>query len=222
MTTDRARSPQNARDLVSISPVIPVVVVAETTDPVSLATALLRGGVGIMEVTLRTGAALDAIRRIAHEVPGMVVGAGTVTTGQEAEQARAAGAGFLVSPGTTPDLVRAARDTGLPYLPAVSTVSEMLGLRELGLDTMKFFPAAASGGPAFLSAVAGPLPQLMFCPTGGVSPATAADWLRLPNVGCVGGTWLTPADALAAGDWTRVEELARATARLRDTTASSS
>ncbi|MEU5567554.1 bifunctional 4-hydroxy-2-oxoglutarate aldolase/2-dehydro-3-deoxy-phosphogluconate aldolase [Micromonospora musae] len=217
--TDRAH-PQTVRDLMSISPVIPVVVVTETTDSASLAAALLRGGVGIMEITLRTSAALEAIRRATQEVPGMVVGAGSVSTVQQAEQARAAGAMFLVSPGATPNLARAALDTGLPYLPGVSTVSEMLALRELGLDAMKFFPALASGGLAFLSAVAGPLPHLMFCPTGGITPANATDWLSLRNVGCVGGSWLTPADALAARDWGRIEELAHTATRLTNATAS--
>ncbi|SNT26806.1 2-dehydro-3-deoxyphosphogluconate aldolase / (4S)-4-hydroxy-2-oxoglutarate aldolase [Asanoa hainanensis] len=204
-----------ARELLAISPVIPVVVVEDAADAVPLAEALLRGGVGIIEITLRTPDALAAVAAVAKAVPEMRVGAGTVVTPGQVEAARDAGATFLVSPGVTADLVDAAEASGLPFLPGAGTVSEMLVLRERGLDTLKFFPAEASGGRGYLSSVHGPLPDLAFCPTGGITPSTAADWLALPNVGCVGGSWLTPADAVRAHDWDRIERLARESAGLR-------
>ena len=207
--------PTIARDLLTVSPVIPVVVVEDPADAVPLAEALLRGGVGIIEITLRTRDALAAVAAVARDVPDMRVGAGTVVTAEQVGAAREAGATFLVSPGATDTLVDAALATGLPFLPGAGTVSEMLALRERGLDTLKFFPAEASGGRGYLSSVAGPLPDLAFCPTGGVTAATAADWLALPNVGCVGGSWLTPADAVRAHDWDRIERLARDSAALR-------
>ena len=204
-----------ARDLLAVSPVIPVVVVEDVADAVPLAEALLRGGVGIIEITLRTPDALAALAAVAKAVPEMRVGAGTVVTPEQVAAARDAGATFLVSPGATDTLVDAALASGLPFLPGAGTVSEMLALRERGLDTLKFFPAEASGGRGYLSSVAGPLPDLAFCPTGGITPATAADWLALPNVGCVGGSWLTPADAVRGHDWARIERLARETTGLR-------
>ncbi|GIF78525.1 bifunctional 4-hydroxy-2-oxoglutarate aldolase/2-dehydro-3-deoxy-phosphogluconate aldolase [Asanoa siamensis] len=204
-----------ARELLAVSPVIPVVVVEAPADAVPMAEALLRGGVGIIEITLRTPDALAAIAAVARILPGMRVGAGTVVTPDQVEAARAAGATFLVSPGATDALVEAALASGLPFLPGAGTVSEMLALRERGLDTLKFFPAVPSGGRSYLSAVAGPLPDLAFCPTGGITAETAAEWLALPNVGCVGGSWLTPSDAVRAGDWNRIEELARAATGLR-------
>ncbi|GAA1898981.1 bifunctional 4-hydroxy-2-oxoglutarate aldolase/2-dehydro-3-deoxy-phosphogluconate aldolase [Asanoa iriomotensis] len=205
-----------SRDLFAISPVVPVVVVGDAADAVPLAEALLRGGVGIIEITLRTPDALAAVAAVAKAVPGMRVGAGTVTTPEQVEAARAAGATFLVSPGATGALVDAALASGLPFLPGAGTVSEMLALRERGLDALKFFPAEASGGRAYLSSVAGPLPDLAFCPTGGIGAGSAADWLALPNVGCVGGSWLTPADAVRGHDWDRIERLAREATTLRE------
>ncbi|GIF52387.1 2-dehydro-3-deoxyphosphogluconate aldolase/(4S)-4-hydroxy-2-oxoglutarate aldolase [Asanoa ferruginea] len=204
-----------ARDLLAVSPVVPVVVVDDAADAVPLAEALLRGGVGIMEITLRTPDALAALAAVAKAVPAMRVGAGTVVTPEQVDAAREAGATFLVSPGATATLVDAALASGLPFLPGAGTVSEMLALLERGLDTLKFFPAEASGGRAYLSSVAGPLPGLAFCPTGGISAGTAADWLALPNVGCVGGSWLTPADAVRAHDWERIERLAQEATKLR-------
>jgi 2-dehydro-3-deoxyphosphogluconate aldolase / (4S)-4-hydroxy-2-oxoglutarate aldolase len=198
-----------------IAPVIPVVVLDDPGTAVALARALLDGGIGIIEVTLRSNAALPAIEAIAAEVPEMVVGAGTLVTPVQIEAAVAAGARFLVSPGATPTLLDALADTGLPYLPGVSTVSEILTVLERGVTEMKFFPAESSGGAAALKAFAGPLPQVRFCPTGGITPATAPGYLALPNVGCVGGSWLTPAAAVKTGDWGRISELARAAADLR-------
>lgn len=175
---------------------------------------MLSGGVRVIEVTLRSEAAPTAIRRIADEVPDMVVGAGTLTSPEQVADAVAAGARFLVSPGSTPTLLDAMTDSGVPFLPGVSTVSEVLGLLERGITEMKFFPAAAAGGRPYLKAIAGPLPQVRFCPTGGITPITAPDYLALPNVGCVGGSWLAPADALATGDWTSIKHLATEAAAL--------
>ncbi|MFE9745820.1 bifunctional 4-hydroxy-2-oxoglutarate aldolase/2-dehydro-3-deoxy-phosphogluconate aldolase [Actinosynnema sp. NPDC091369] len=203
-----------AADLLALSPVIPVVVVDDAEHAVPLAEALLRGGVRVIELTLRTPAALAAIERVAAEVPGIVIGAGTVTAPEHAEQAAKAGAAFLVTPGSTDRVLDAAEDTGLPFLPGAATVSEAMRLAERGLTSLKFFPAEAAGGVDYLKSIGGPLPGLRFCPTGGITPATAPNYLALPNVGCVGGSWLAPKDALASGDWARVEELARAASAL--------
>lgn len=194
--------------LLDVAPVIPVVVLADAEQAVPLARALAAGGIGIIELTLRTPAGLEAIRRIAAEVPEVVVGAGTVLTAEQAEASARAGASFLVSPGSTTALLDAMADTGLPFLPGTSTVSEMLAVAERGITELKFFPAEAAGGAPYLASVASPLPHLRFCPTGGITAASAGRYLDLPNVGCVGGSWLTPADALAAGDWNRVTALA--------------
>ncbi|MGF6887614.1 2-dehydro-3-deoxyphosphogluconate aldolase/(4S)-4-hydroxy-2-oxoglutarate aldolase [Nocardia sp. GAS34] len=198
-----------------IAPVIPVVVLDDPGTAVPLAEALLDGGIGIIEVTLRSNAALPAIEAIAAEVPEMLVGAGTLVTPVQIEAAVTAGARFLVSPGATPTLLDALADTGLPYLPGVATVSEILTVLERGVTEMKFFPAESSGGALALKAFGGPLPQVRFCPTGGITPATAPGYLALPNVGCVGGSWLTPAEAVRTGDWGRISDLARAAAALR-------
>jgi 2-dehydro-3-deoxyphosphogluconate aldolase/(4S)-4-hydroxy-2-oxoglutarate aldolase len=203
-----------AADLLALSPVIPVVVVDDASHAVPLAQALLRGGVRVIELTLRTPAALAAIERVAAEVPGIVIGAGTVTTPEHAEQAAKAGAAFLVTPGSTDRVLDAAEDTGLPFLPGVATVSEAMRLVERGLTSLKFFPAEAAGGVDYLKSIGGPLPGLRFCPTGGITPESAPRYLALPNVGCVGGSWLAPKDALASGDFARIEDLARAAAAL--------
>jgi 2-dehydro-3-deoxyphosphogluconate aldolase/(4S)-4-hydroxy-2-oxoglutarate aldolase len=195
-------------------PVVPVVVIEDLAHAVPLAQALARGGLPVVELTLRTPVALDAVRAIAEEVPEVLIGAGTIVEPKQAAQAVEAGAGFLVSPGSTPDLLEAMTDTGVPFLPGVATVSEVLAAYERGLTELKFFPAEAAGGAAYLKSIGGPLPQIRFCPTGGITPASAPDYLALPNVGCVGGSWLTPAAALAAGDWNAVEQLARAAAAL--------
>ncbi|QGV80888.1 bifunctional 4-hydroxy-2-oxoglutarate aldolase/2-dehydro-3-deoxy-phosphogluconate aldolase [Streptomyces ficellus] len=191
------------------APVLPVVVIEDATDAVPLARALVAGGLPAIEVTLRTPAALDAIGSIAAEVPGAVVGAGTVVSARGVADAAAAGARFLVSPGWTNGLLDAMEASGLPFLPGVSTASEVVALLERGVRDMKFFPAQAAGGTAYLKSLAGPLPHARFCPTGGITATSAPAYLALPNVGCVGGTWMLPADALAAHDWTRVESLAR-------------
>ncbi|MBB5959937.1 2-dehydro-3-deoxyphosphogluconate aldolase/(4S)-4-hydroxy-2-oxoglutarate aldolase [Saccharothrix tamanrassetensis] len=201
-------------DLLELSPVIPVVVLDDADQAVPLARALLRGGIRVIELTLRTPAATAAIERIAAEVPDIVLGAGTVTAPEHAEQAAKAGAAFLVTPGSTDRVLNAVEDTGLPFLPGAATVSEAMRLAERGLTALKFFPAEAAGGVDFLKSVGGPLPGLRFCPTGGISVQTAPRYLALPNVGCVGGSWLTPKDALAAGDFDRIEALARAASAL--------
>jgi len=200
--------------LLSVVPVMPVVVIDRLSDAVPVARALVAGGLPAIELTLRTEVALDAIRAIAEEVPEILVGAGTIVTPGQAEQALDAGARFLVSPGATPTLLGAMADTGLPFLPGTATVSEALAVLEAGFTEMKFFPAEASGGAAYLRSIASPVPAARFCPTGGITPTTAPAYLALPNVGCVGGSWLTPADVLAAGDWSRVEQLARQAAAL--------
>lgn len=205
----------NTDDLLQLCPVVPVVVLSDADLAVPLARALVRGGLPAIEVTLRTPAALDAIKRIAAEVPEAVVGAGTITAPAQVVAAGQAGARFLVSPGCTDRLRAAMWGSGLPFLPGVATASEALALLEHGITAMKFFPATAAGGPAYLSALAGPLPHVRFCPTGGITPQSAPDYLALPNVDCVGGSWLTPGDAVRARDWDRIEALARDAAALR-------
>jgi 2-dehydro-3-deoxyphosphogluconate aldolase / (4S)-4-hydroxy-2-oxoglutarate aldolase len=195
--------------LIDRVPVIPVVVLHDAAQAVPVAEALVEGGVPVIELTLRTPAALASIEKIAINVPDILLGAGTVVAPEQAKDALSAGAQFLVSPGTTDDLAAAMQDTGLPHLPGASSVSEVLRLLELGYTEMKLFPAEVSGGTAFLKAVGAPVPQARFCPTGGVTPANAPSYLGLPNVGCVGGTWLTPPDAIADGDWARITRLAR-------------
>ncbi|MFE3030826.1 bifunctional 4-hydroxy-2-oxoglutarate aldolase/2-dehydro-3-deoxy-phosphogluconate aldolase [Streptomyces canus] len=200
--------------LLDLAPVVPVVVLQDASDAVPLARALVAGGLPAIEVTLRTPAAPDAIRAIAEEVPDAVVGAGTVITPGQVRESVAAGARFLVSPGWTDVLLEAMRGSGVPFLPGVSTVSEVVALLERGVREMKFFPAEAAGGTAYLKSLAGPLPQARFCPTGGIGPGNAPEYLSLPNVGCVGGTWMLPTDAIAARDWGRVEALAREASEL--------
>jgi 2-dehydro-3-deoxyphosphogluconate aldolase/(4S)-4-hydroxy-2-oxoglutarate aldolase len=204
-----------AADIVRISPVIPVVVLDDVDAAVPLAQALLAGGIGVIEITMRTAAALAAMRVIAAEVPGITVGAGTVLDARQAARAVDAGARFLVSPGAAPMLLDGLLDTGLPLLPGVATVSEALALRERGIRIAKFFPAGPAGGPAYLRALVSPLPDLLLCPTGGIDAASAPDYLGVPNVICVGGSWLTPSHLLAAGDWDAVTALAAAASGLR-------
>ncbi|WP_310530167.1 bifunctional 4-hydroxy-2-oxoglutarate aldolase/2-dehydro-3-deoxy-phosphogluconate aldolase [Nocardioides sp.] len=207
--------PSTSESLLSLVPVVPVVVVDDLAHAVPIARALVAGGLPVIELTLRTPVALDAIRAITAEVPGILVGAGTVVTPAQADQAVEAGARFLVSPGCTPLLLAAMSSTGVPFLPGTATVSDALAVLEAGISEMKFFPAEASGGAAYLKSIASPLPAARFCPTGGITAASAPSYLALPNVGCVGGSWLTPAAALAAGDWDRIRTLAAEAAALR-------
>ncbi|EST22318.1 bifunctional 4-hydroxy-2-oxoglutarate aldolase/2-dehydro-3-deoxy-phosphogluconate aldolase [Streptomyces niveus] len=201
--------------VLDLAPVVPVVVVDDVADAVPLARALVAGGLPAIEVTLRTPAAPDAIRAIAAEVPEAVVGAGTVISAATVTEAVSAGARFLVSPGWTDTLLAAMRASGVPFLPGVSTTSEVVALLERGVSEMKFFPAEAAGGTAYLKSLSGPLPQARFCPTGGISLASAPSYLALRNVGCVGGSWMLPPDAITSKDWARVEKLAREASALR-------
>ncbi|CRK57376.1 4-Hydroxy-2-oxoglutarate aldolase @ 2-dehydro-3-deoxyphosphogluconate aldolase [Alloactinosynnema sp. L-07] len=196
-------------NVLTLSPVIPVVVIDDVETAVPLAEALLAGGIRTIEVTLRSPAALGAVGRIAARVPDMVVGVGTVVTAEQVTASVRAGAGYLISPGSTPTVLDAMADSGLPYLPGVSTASEVMAAAERGLTELKFFPAEAAGGVRYLSALAGPFPHVRFCPTGGITQETAPKYLALSNVGCVGGSWLTPADAVAQGDWARITQLAK-------------
>lgn len=214
MTSQETKQQQLA-DLLALAPVVPVVIVDDVAHAVPMARALVAGGIRTIEVTLRTPAALEAIRAIAAEVPEAVVGVGTVLDAQQLEAARAAGARFAVSPGVSPRLLDAADAGALPLLPGVATVGEAMTLLERGYRHLKLFPAVPVGGVALLKAWASPLPQLRFCPTGGIKPDTAHDFLALPNVACVGGSWLTPKDKLKAGDWAGIERLAREAAALR-------
>jgi len=201
--------------IAALAPVVPVLTIERQADAVPLARALVRGGLRVLEITLRTGVALEALRAIAAEVPDAVVGAGTVLNGRQLEQVRQAGARFAVSPGYTPALATAAAASGLPFLPGVQTVTEAMALAERGFGLLKFFPADVAGGLGWLKAVAAPLADMRFCPTGGIGPDNAPAYLALANVACVGGSWVAPRDAVAAQDWTRIERLAVAAASLK-------
>jgi 2-dehydro-3-deoxyphosphogluconate aldolase/(4S)-4-hydroxy-2-oxoglutarate aldolase len=198
-----------------LAPVIPVLTVRDADDGVAQARALVAGGLFAIEVTLRTAGALAAIAAIRRSVPGAVVGAGTVLTPEHIVQACEAGARFLVSPGASPRLAQAAAAAPVPFLPGVATASEAMTLMELGFHALKLFPAEAAGGAKLLASLAGPLPDLRFCPTGGIDLARAPSYLALPNVLCVGGSWMLSKTALAAGDYAAVETLAREAAALR-------
>ena len=196
-------------EIMRVGPVIPVLVIEDLARAVPLARALVAGGVRVLEVTLRTPVALTAIRVIAREVPEAIVGVGTLTRPEEFTEARDAGACFGVSPGLTPVLIEAARESGLPLLPGVMTPSEVIAARLAGFRELKLFPARQAGGIGLLQALTEPFPDVTFCPTGGITAETAPDYLALPNVACVGGSWLTPKAALAAGDWEAVTALVR-------------
>ena len=202
-------------ELIPHGPVIPVIVLDRVGDAVPLARALVAGGVRVLEVTLRTPAALACIEAIARAVPEAIVGAGTLRSAADARAARDAGSAFGVSPGYTKALGAACRDIGLPLLPGVATASEVMAAQADGIDFLKFFPATAAGGLPMLKALAGPFPDVVFCPTGGITAQTAPQFLALPNVKVCGGSWLTPADAVAAADWGRITRLAHEAAGLR-------
>lgn len=201
--------------IVALAPVVPVLTIERQGDAVPLARALVRGGLRVLEITLRTEVALEALRAIARDVPEAVVGAGTVLSGQQLDLARQAGARFAVSPGCTPALTTAATAAGLPFLPGVQTVSEAMALREGGFTLLKFFPADAAGGLGWLKAAAAPMAGLRFCPTGGIGAETAPAYLALTNVACIGGSWMVPKNAVAAKDWAAIERLAAAAAKLK-------
>ncbi len=205
----------NTREILSLGPVLPVIVLDKVADAVPLARALVAGGVRVLEVTLRTPAALDCVRAIRAEVPDAVVGVGTMTRAEDFSAAVEAGASFGVSPGVSPALLAAARYHDLPFLPGVMTPADIIAALEAGYTSLKFFPAKQAGGIEMLKAFGGPFAQVAFCPTGGIDAASAPDYLALPNVACVGGSWLAPARLVANGDWAAIEQLARAAAALR-------
>jgi 2-dehydro-3-deoxyphosphogluconate aldolase / (4S)-4-hydroxy-2-oxoglutarate aldolase len=204
----------DATSILHVSPVIPVVTIDDPRNAVPVARALADGGVRIIELTLRTESALTSLKRIADEVPDILVGAGTVLTPAQADAAVAAGAQFLVSPGVTHALMDHVSTIGVPFLPGVATIGEVMGVLERGLTAVKFFPAGPAGGPDYLAAIGAPIPQVQFCPTGGVGLSSAPGYLALPNVSCVGGSWLTPRGAIQNGDWQQITELAREAAGL--------
>ncbi|MDE2371560.1 MAG: bifunctional 4-hydroxy-2-oxoglutarate aldolase/2-dehydro-3-deoxy-phosphogluconate aldolase [Burkholderiales bacterium] len=206
---------KNTLELAAHGPVIPVIVIQRVADAVPLARALVAGGVRVLEVTLRTPAGLGAIEAIAREVPEAVVGAGTIRSAADARAAKDAGSAFGVSPGYTAAVGAACRDAGLPLLPGVATAGEVMAAQADGLDFLKFFPATAAGGIPLLKALAGPFPDVAFCPTGGITVETAPQFLALSNVKVCGGSWLTPQEAVDAGDWARITALARAATALR-------
>ena len=206
------------RSVLAASPVMPVIVLEEVAHAVPLARALVAGGIRVLEVTLRTPVALDCMRAIAAEVPEALLGAGTVLSAADLDAAAKAGAVFAISPGASPALLQAARTSPIPFLPAVMTPSDVITAMDAGFDTFKLFPAAQAGGMAMLKALGGPFPQARFCPTGGIDAASAPAFLALPNVACVGGSWLCPAELVRAGDWDAITALARAAAALRPAT----
>lgn len=207
--------PLTPMQVMADAPVIPVIVLTEPAHAVPLARALVAGGIRMLEVTLRTPAALACIEAIARDVPEAVAGAGTVRTAADAQAAAMAGARFAVSPGYTHAVGKACRDLELPLLPGVATGSEIMAAQEGGYTALKFFPALQAGGPAMLKAWQGPFGDVKFCPTGGITAANASEFLALASVACVGGSWLTPADAVACGDWSRITQLARQAVALR-------
>jgi 2-dehydro-3-deoxyphosphogluconate aldolase/(4S)-4-hydroxy-2-oxoglutarate aldolase len=206
----------DALDLLRVGPVIPVIVIDDLAHAVPLARALVTGGVRVLEVTLRTRVALDAIRAITREVDDAIVGVGTISRAEHFQQAVDAGARFGVSPGLTDELIDAAQASRLPLLPGVMTPSDVIAARAAGFFAMKLFPAQQAGGIGMLKALSGPFPDVTFCPTGGVTAASAPAFLALPNVGCVGGSWLTPPAAVKGGEWGTITALAREASRLRE------
>ena len=205
----------NTLELTTYGPVIPVIVINRPEDAVPLAQALVDGGVRVLEITLRTPVALRCMEAIAKAVPEAIVGAGTVRSVADAQAAKDAGCSFAVSPGYLSDVGIACRNIGLPLLPGVATGSEVMQANADGYHFLKFFPATAAGGIPMLKALAGPFPDVVFCPTGGITPETAGQFLALPNVRVCGGSWLTPQDAVDAKDWARITKLARDSAKLR-------
>ncbi|WP_337267278.1 2-dehydro-3-deoxy-phosphogluconate aldolase [Oryzifoliimicrobium ureilyticus] len=201
--------------ILKLQPVVPVLIVEDVASAVGLARALVAGGLKAIEITMRTPAALDAIRAVATEVEGAEVGAGTILNTAHWDAAVAAGSKFIVSPGATQELIDAAAGSDVPLLPGAATVSEVMALREEGYEVLKFFPAEQAGGAAYLKALSSPLAGMLFCPTGGVSLKNAPDYLALPNVVCVGGSWVAPKDLVAAGDWAGITKLAAEAAALK-------
>ena len=206
MTTKWKYSPE---EIFAAGPVVPVLVINDVEKAVPLAKALMEGGIKVLEVTLRTPAAIDVIKRIAEEVPGSLIGAGTVTNAQQLKAVVEAGAKFAISPGMTADLLKAGMDAEIPLIPGISSTSDLMKGKDAGYTHMKFFPAEASGGVKAIKSISGPFPDVTFCPTGGIGPNNYNDYLALNNVKCVGGSWLAPDDAIEAGDWARITQLAK-------------
>jgi 2-dehydro-3-deoxyphosphogluconate aldolase/(4S)-4-hydroxy-2-oxoglutarate aldolase len=197
------------QDIFKLSPIVPVMVINKIEDAVPLARALVAGGITVLEVTLRTPCALEAITKIAKEVPEALVGAGTILNESQLKQAVEAGAQFVITPGATTDLLKAAMAGTVPLIPGVSSISEVMAGMELGYTHFKFFPAEASGGVSALKAFSGPLANIRFCPTGGITPSSYKDYLALSNVDCIGGSWIAPTDAMEQGDWQRITQLCK-------------
>lgn len=213
--TKEMKMPADATGVLTLAPVIPVVTIDDATHAVPLARVLLASGIGTMEITLRTAAALDAIRAVANEAPEMVVGAGTVLNSKDLDAAIAAGARYALSPGGTPKLMKAARKAGIPFVPGVATASEIMRGLDLGYTCFKFFPAEQLGGVAAIKSIGAPLPNALFCPTGSITPDKAPAYLALSNVLCVGGSWIAPSEYIRAGDWASIEAAAKRAAALK-------
>ncbi|MCP3702471.1 MAG: bifunctional 4-hydroxy-2-oxoglutarate aldolase/2-dehydro-3-deoxy-phosphogluconate aldolase, partial [Alteromonas sp.] len=196
-------------EIFAAGPVVPVLVINDVEKAVPLAKALMEGGIKVLEVTLRTPAAIDVIKRIAQEVPDSLIGAGTVTNAQQLKAVVEAGAKFAISPGMTADLLKAGMDSEIPLIPGISSTSDLMKGKDAGYTHMKFFPAEASGGVKAIKSISGPFPDVTFCPTGGIGPNNYNDYLALNNVKCVGGSWLAPDDAIESGDWARITQLAK-------------
>ena len=206
MTTKWKYSPE---EIFAAGPVVPDLVINDVEKAVPLAKALMEGGIKVLEVTLRTPAAIDVIKRIAQEVPDSLIGAGTVTNAQQLKAVVEAGAKFAISPGMTADLLKAGMDSEIPLIPGISSTSDLMKGKDAGYTHMKFFPAEASGGVKAIKSISGPFPDVTFCPTGGIGPNNYNDYLALNNVKCVGGSWLAPDDAIESGDWARITQLAK-------------
>ncbi|MFT5674988.1 MAG: 2-dehydro-3-deoxyphosphogluconate aldolase/(4S)-4-hydroxy-2-oxoglutarate aldolase [Paraglaciecola sp.] len=199
----------SSQEIFSQGPIVPVLVISDVATAVPIAKALIAGGIRVLEVTLRTASALEVIAKIAKEVPEALIGAGTVTNRTQLKQVQDAGALFAISPGMTPDLLEAGNEGDIALIPGISSISELMKAIDFGYTHLKFFPAEASGGVKALKAIGGPFPDIAFCPTGGISPDNYQSYLALPNVRCAGGSWLVPEDAVQAGDWDRITELAK-------------
>ncbi|HBY41083.1 2-dehydro-3-deoxyphosphogluconate aldolase / (4S)-4-hydroxy-2-oxoglutarate aldolase [Marisediminitalea aggregata] len=196
-------------DIFAAGPVVPVLVIDDVENAVPLAHALMAGGIKVLEVTLRTPAALDVIKRIATEVPDALIGAGTVTNAQQLKAVVEAGAKFAISPGMTDDLLKAGQECEIPLIPGISSTSDLMKAKDAGYSYLKFFPAEASGGVKAIKSISGPFPDITFCPTGGIGLGNYNDYLALKNVKCVGGSWVAPDDAINSGDWARITQLAK-------------
>lgn len=206
MTTNWKISPA---EIFAAGPVVPVLVINDVEKAVPLAKALMAGGIKVLEVTLRTPVAIDVISTIAKEVPDALIGAGTVTNAQQLKAVTDAGAKFAISPGMTADLLKAGMDGDIPLIPGISSTSDLMKGKDAGYTHMKFFPAEASGGVKAIKSISGPFPDVTFCPTGGIGPGNYKEYLALPNVKCVGGSWIAPDDAINEGDWDRITQLAK-------------